>query len=197
MTADLKEKLAKLKEKHAPKAKTEPAPAEDKAAEIAAMEATLAKLREEASDASVEKVEPENDPVKDRLAKLREKAQPKAEYDAKKAKTETPPEEKPKRGRPKKDPSQIDTLYIRCLPAESDVTPIETFVSPILRHIEEDTGVHWGLVEFAKGRALICAHLESLEELPKRLFVDPRTPLGSVVLEVLIPRAREVVRATA
>ena len=69
---------------------------------------------------------------------------------------------------------------------------LEQWIAPVLDSITRATGHAWQMHEFRRGPALVCAETWKTPA-PSVLMVDTRTPLGSVVLEALIPRANVII----
>lgn len=89
----------------------------------------------------------------------------------------------------------IDTLYIDCLPLGGNgvVENFSDIVAGLARKVAETTGVpNWRLHEFGKGKGYIAAELEAIE-LPKVLYVSSREDLSALALEILVPRAANVI----
>lgn len=89
----------------------------------------------------------------------------------------------------------IDTLYIDCFPLGGNgiVENFSDIVAGIAAKVAKVTGVpNWRLHEFGKGKGFIAAELEATE-LPKVLYVSSREDLSALALEILVPRAANVI----
>lgn len=91
----------------------------------------------------------------------------------------------------------IEILYLDCLPVGRWAPTLEEWIAPILQTIRERTGISWQMHDFRKGTGLICNLIEeaaSRGELPSELLVATGNPLGGVCMEVLIPRANQIIQ---
>lgn len=95
----------------------------------------------------------------------------------------------------------LEELYIDCFPvkghAGGDPGLAEDIIAGLSLGAAEAAGVpDWRLIEFGKGKGAVAAILrERLNTVPRVLVVSSSTPGSDVLLEVLTPHARRVVRA--
>lgn len=97
--------------------------------------------------------------------------------------------------------SRIGVLYLDCAPIASDPqrqgllghVTLESWSAPAVAAVRAKTGIGWQLHEYRKGTGALCDEVGALEA-PDSLVVDTSTPIGKVLLEVLIPRADLVIR---
>lgn len=191
MNANLKERLAQLKAKKE-KSAAAPEPAPEKPAS-----ANKAKERAKAM-AAKRKAAPEPEPINQKLGpKLRaEKAK------AEKKLPDPPPttalavpvtEEPKKTSKPRKKL----TLYLNCAPLTGSGTEtLDAWIAPTLAKVQTETGLHWSLHDYGKGKGHVISALNKLEDkdLPSALVVDLNAPIAEVALESLSSRAKAIVR---
>jgi hypothetical protein len=99
----------------------------------------------------------------------------------------------------------IAVLYVNCVPLRKTVSRVEDLAVEVARKVAKANGVeHWSHVEFGGGKgALEVAFEEWLDGLTIDLVrgievaVDSKSSVGCALLDLLIRKSREVVRAVS
>ena len=95
---------------------------------------------------------------------------------------------------------QLETLYIDSYPVKNGGTMptlAEALLSELAAAAAQAAGApDWRLVEFGKGKGAMAVVLrERLAQVPRELVVSTSTPGSDVLIEVLSPHAKRIVRA--
>lgn len=91
--------------------------------------------------------------------------------------------------------TKTKTLYINCRPIKNaeELTDFADWVKPLTDKIKASSGNSWQLIEYGKGKGVICDLVEA-QDLPDNLYIDKTTQLGNTVLEILKAKADYIVQ---
>jgi hypothetical protein len=89
----------------------------------------------------------------------------------------------------------IEALYVDCLPlvGRDEVECFSDIVAEAAQAVAQVTKIpDWRLHEFGKGKGFIAVQLGTMT-MPKHIYVSSREDLSALALELLAPRAAQVI----
>lgn len=89
----------------------------------------------------------------------------------------------------------VDVLYVDCMPMDSNasLSHFSDIINELAVELQAETDVpDWRLHEYGKGKGLLANKLRRAT-LPREIFVSTREDLSALALEIIAPRAAQVI----